>query len=73
GSICIKLDDYLISGDTLFKSSVGRTDFPGGSFDEIIKSIKGKLLVLGDYVQVLPGHGEASTIQYEKFYNPFLA
>lgn len=73
GSICIKLDDYLISGDTLFKSSVGRTDFPGGSFDEIIKSIKEKLLVLGDYVQVLPGHGEASTIQYEKFYNPFLA
>lgn len=72
GGICLKIDKYLFSGDTLFKGSIGRTDFEGGSFDEIIKSIKEKLLVFDDDTVILPGHGENSTIFEEKMYNPFV-
>ena len=72
GCISLKVGKYLLSGDTLFKSSIGRTDLIGGNFDEIIKSIKEKLLVLDDEVIVLPGHGDKTTILAEKMYNPFL-
>lgn len=72
GGICLKIDKYLFSGDTLFKGSIGRTDFEGGSFDQIIKSIKEKLLVFDDDTVILPGHGENSTIFEEKMYNPFV-
>lgn len=72
GGICLKIDKYLFSGDTLFKGSIGRTDFEGGSFDEIIKYIKEKLLVFDDDTVILPGHGENSTIFEEKMYNPFV-
>jgi len=74
GGICLysKTGEFLISGDTLFKSSIGRTDLQGGSFDQIIQSITSRLLTLGDNVKVYPGHGEASTIGYEKKNNPFL-
>ncbi|MHB8231384.1 MAG: MBL fold metallo-hydrolase [bacterium] len=63
---------YLFSGDTLFKNTIGRTDILGGSFDDIINSIKGKLLILDGDIIVLPGHGEATKIGEEKKYNAYL-
>ena len=62
----------LFSGDTLFAASVGRTDFPTGSMSAIVRSIKGKILVLPDDTKVFPGHGESTSVAYEKKYNPFL-
>lgn len=72
GSVCyyIAEEEVLISGDTLFAGSLGRTDFPGGSMREIVDSITGKLLVLPDEVMVYPGHGEQTSIGFEKKYNP---
>lgn len=64
--------DRLIAGDTLFQGSIGRTDLPGGSFPQIIKSIHEKLLVLPDDIPVYPGHGESTTIGEERAHNPFL-
>ena len=74
GSICLyaKTDDVLFSGDVLFQSSIGRTDLPGGSFDVLKKSIYEKLFVLPEDTIVLPGHGDQTTIEYEKKNNPFL-
>jgi hydroxyacylglutathione hydrolase len=62
----------LIAGDTLFQGSIGRTDLWGGSFPEILKSIRGKLLALPDEVVVYPGHGDLTTIGQERENNPFL-
>ncbi len=62
----------LISGDTLFQESVGRTDLPTGSMSRLVRSIKDKLLCLPDEVKVYPGHGESTTIGYEKEHNAFL-
>ena len=61
----------LFSGDTLFQQSVGRTDFPGGSMSEIVRSIREKLFILPDYVRVYTGHGMMTTIKDEKMLNPF--
>lgn len=61
----------LFSGDTLFRESVGRTDFPGGSMSTLIRSIREKLFVLPEAVQVYPGHGLVTSIQNEKMFNPF--
>lgn len=72
GGVCFLIDDKCFTGDTLFQGSIGRTDFIGGDFKEIINSIKTKLLTLGDDVQVYPGHGPSSTIAFEKENNPFL-
>jgi len=72
GGVCFLIDDKCFTGDTLFQGSIGRTDFIGGDFKEIINSIKTKLLTLGDNVQVYPGHGSSSTIAFEKERNPFL-
>ena len=62
----------LISGDTLFRCSVGRTDFPGGSMAEIVRSIEEKLLVLPEDTIVYPGHDRSSDIGYEKKFNPYV-
>lgn len=62
----------LFSGDTLFRSSIGRTDFPGGDGRKIIESIKTKLLALPDETVVYPGHDENTSIALEKKFNPFL-
>ena len=72
GGVCFLVDDKLFTGDTLFQGSVGRSDFIGGDGRELINSIKTKLLPLGDEIEVYPGHGDASTIGYEKRRNPFL-
>lgn len=63
---------FLISGDSLFQGSIGRTDLPGGNYKELIDSITERLLTLPDDTVVLPGHGGASTIGEEKQSNPFL-
>lgn len=62
----------LIAGDTLFQGSIGRTDLPGGSYPQIIRSIHEKLLTLPDDIVVYPGHGETTTIGSERERNPFL-
>ena len=72
GGISIKHKDIVFTGDTLFKGSIGRTDFPGGSYDQLIKSIKEKLLVLDEKTVVYPGHEGKTTIKYEKENNQFL-
>lgn len=73
GGLCFLLNnDKVFTGDTLFNGSIGRTNFIGGSMSEIINSIKEKLLPLGDRVDVYPGHGDMTTIEHEKKYNPFL-
>ncbi|KAF1086614.1 putative metallo-hydrolase [Sporotomaculum syntrophicum] len=72
GGISLQVEDFLITGDTLFAGSVGRSDFPGGSHNVLINSIKTKLLVFPDETKVYSGHGPATTIGYEKRYNPFL-
>lgn len=72
GGVCFLVDGKLFSGDTLFQGSIGRTDFPGGDMNTILNSIKDKLLILGDEVEVYPGHGPKTTIGFEKKINPFL-
>ena len=72
GGICFLIDDKLFTGDTLFQGSIGRSDLAGGNGMQLVKNIKEKLLPLGDNIEVYPGHGEASTIGYEKRMNPFL-
>lgn len=73
GSCCYYFEDggFLMSGDTLFAESVGRTDLPTGSMSTLVRSIKDKLFVLPNETKVYPGHGEATVIGYEKQYNPF--
>ena len=74
GSICLHFAPLklLVAGDTLFEGSIGRTDLPGGNFDQIIDSIQTRLLALPDETRVLPGHGPATTIGVERRSNPFL-
>ncbi len=72
GGICIKAENRLFSGDTLFRMSIGRTDLGNGDYDELINSIKTKLMVLEDEVEVYPGHGTATTIGYERANNPYV-
>jgi glyoxylase-like metal-dependent hydrolase (beta-lactamase superfamily II) len=64
--------DTLFAGDTLFNGSIGRTDLPGGDFQQILKSIKERLLTLDDDTEVWPGHGPSTTIGEERRTNPFL-
>jgi glyoxylase-like metal-dependent hydrolase (beta-lactamase superfamily II) len=74
GHICFynKAQGFLIGGDVLFNRSIGRTDLPGGNYDELIKNIKEKLLVLPNKTIVYSGHGETTTIGEEKVENPYL-
>ena len=72
GGISLYLEPHLISGDTLFKDSVGRTDFPGCSHNCLIESIQKKIMTLPDDTIVYPGHGPNTTVGEERRNNPFL-
>lgn len=72
GGICLKTGNIIFVGDTLFQGSIGRTDFPGGSYKQLIDSIKTKLLCYPDDTICYPGHGPATNIGFERQHNPFL-
>ncbi len=74
GGICLysSEEQVVFAGDTIFAGSVGRTDFPGGSTEQLLNSIKEKLLSLPLNTKILPGHGPATSIAIEKKQNPFL-
>ena len=78
GSVCFLLEvdgeqPVLFSGDHLFAGSIGRTDLPGGSLDDLMASMADKILPLDDAIGVLPGHGPTTTIGHERRTNPFIA
>ena len=72
GGVCYYMEGLVFVGDTLFRDSVGRTDFPNGSYEILISSIKTQLYRLPDNTMVYPGHGPETNIGYEKQYNPFV-
>jgi len=77
GSVCFRLDldgeaPILFSGDHLFQGSIGRTDLPGGSYEQLMTSMAEKILPLPDETHVLPGHGGTTTVGLERKTNPFL-
>ena len=74
GSLTFHLIDsnVVITGDVIFQGSIGRTDLPGGSYNELIKSIKTKILTLPQDTLIAPGHGDTTTVGEETTYNPFL-
>lgn len=71
GGVCYLIDNILFSGDTLFNGSIGRTDFPDGDFFTLKNSVN-KIYQLPDNTKVYSGHGDTTTIGYEKKYNPFI-
>ncbi|MEK7331305.1 MAG: MBL fold metallo-hydrolase [Candidatus Eisenbacteria bacterium] len=72
GGVCFRWQDWLWVGDTLFAGSIGRTDLPGGSFEELERAIRTRLFPLGDALQAFPGHGPATTLGRERRENPFV-
>jgi glyoxylase-like metal-dependent hydrolase (beta-lactamase superfamily II) len=74
GSVCFYAseDNFILSGDLLFQGCIGRTDLPGGDYDEIMESLFKKILPLPESTAVYPGHGPATTIHEEKLTNPFI-
>lgn len=72
GSVCFYAEGVLFAGDTLFAGSIGRTDLPGGDYDQEMGSIVERLLILPDDTIVLPGHMEQTTIGYERQRNPYV-
>ncbi len=74
GHCCFHVEDegILFSGDQLFAGSIGRTDLPGGSYEQLMASMRDKILTLDDQISVLPGHGPATTVARERRNNPFL-
>ena len=71
GSVCLLVEDTMFSGDTLFQGSCGRTDLPGGRWEQIAASLKTLAALPGDY-RVLPGHGGETTLDRERQSNPYL-
>jgi len=71
GSVCLKCQDCIFSGDTLFAGTCGRTDLPGGSWTEIVASLKTLAALEGDY-RVYPGHGPSTTLAEERRLNPYM-
>jgi len=73
GGVCFYREGLLVSGDTLFAGSIGRTDLPGGNHQQLLQSIREKLAVLPPQTRVLPGHGPLSLIAHELQHNPYLS
>ena len=71
GGVSLLIDDILITGDTLFAGSIGRTDLPGGVHEELLNSVRTRIFTLDDDITIYPGHGPTSTIGFEKKSNPF--
>jgi len=71
GSVCFLTGTTLFSGDTIFSNSIGRADLPGGNHEQLLTSIREKLLSLDDAVRIYPGHGNVTTIGSERRFNPF--
>jgi hydroxyacylglutathione hydrolase len=72
GSVCFLTDGVLFAGDLVFHGSIGRTDFPGGSMDTLVRSVKDKVFTLPNETRILPGHMDATVVGWEKRTNPFL-
>ncbi len=72
GSLSFLIEGVLFSGDVLFQNSVGRTDLPGGNMEELLSSIKDKLMQLPEGTRVMPGHGPETTLGMEKAFNGYL-
>ena len=72
GGVCYLIGDKLFSGDTIFYGSVGRTDLPGGSYEQIVKSVKNLLETLDEKVEIYTGHGSNTNVAYEKKFNPVM-
>lgn len=72
GGICLYGEGVVFTGDTLFNTGIGRTDFPGCNYEDIMRSIRDRLLTLPGDTTVYPGHGPSTTVRYEKQWNPFL-
>ena len=70
-SLVMENSPLVYVGDLLFQGSIGRTDFPGGSFEDLINAVKTKIFTLGDNYSVYPGHGPVTTVGQERKYNPF--
>ena len=70
-SLVMENSPLVYVGDLLFQGSIGRTDFPGGSFDDLINAVKTKIFPLGDHYTVYSGHGPVTTVGQERKYNPF--
>ena len=70
GGVCLLVDDVIFSGDTLFAGGCGRSDL-GGDWSTLVRSLK-RLSQIEGYFKVLPGHGESTTLAYEKRYNPYM-
>ena len=71
GGVCFHAPGAVFTGDTLFAGSVGRTDFPGGSHQQLTEGVRKRIFPLGDDLRIYPGHGPASTIGKERRSNPF--
>ena len=71
GGVSLHVPGAVFTGDSLFAGSIGRTDFPGGSHEQLIQGVRGKIFPLGDRLRVYPGHGPSTTIGRERLYNPF--
>ena len=74
GGVCYYIPEsrMVLTGDTLFRGSIGRTDLPGGSMYQLVRSIRERLFLLPDDTKVYPGHGPATTIGEEKLHNPYV-
>lgn len=72
GSVCFLTDGILFDGDLIFRGSIGRTDFPGGSIQTLLRSVKEKVFTLPSDTRILPGHLDSTVVGWEKRTNPFL-
>ncbi|OFW59476.1 MAG: hypothetical protein A2V52_04970 [Actinobacteria bacterium RBG_19FT_COMBO_54_7] len=72
GSVCFLTDSVLFAGDLIFHGSIGRTDFPGGSMQVLVKSVKDKVFTLPGDTKIMPGHMDSTVVGWEKKTNPFL-